>query len=82
MKTTMATLRNQAKQAPKYILSMLGCGYLADEQTLSSVNFTSDIDKAMQFSVGFDNPQMKVGIWSALSKLRLGTTQKFEIVNL
>lgn len=82
MKTTMATLRNQAKQAPKYVLSMIGSGYLADEQTLSSINFTSDVNKARQFSVGFDNPEMKVGVWSALAKIRLGLTEKFEIVNL
>lgn len=81
MKTTMATLRKQAKQAPKYVLSING-NFLADEQTLSSVNLTSDIEKAMQFSVGFDNPEMKIGIWSAYAKMRLGITQKFQTVNI
>ncbi len=68
MKKQMS-LRKQAQLAPKYVLKMDGAGYLADEQKLSGVNFTDKVEDAMKFSIGFDNPELKTGIWNATARL-------------
>jgi len=62
----MKNLQKQAEQAPKYVIKLDFCEqYVSDTQTLTGVNFTSDIKKARKYSVGFDDPKMKVGIWTA-----------------
>lgn len=58
------SLRHQAKLAPKYILELDGLGlFVAQDQDLIGCNLTSDINKAIHYSVGFDDENRKANIW-------------------
>ena len=77
------SLRKQAALAPKYVLFIDGAGYLASEQELSGINFSDDVNGARQFSVGFDDPNQKEGIWSATARRFFNNPEiKFEIIYL
>jgi len=58
----------QAELAPKYVLYIEGAGYLADDQSLRGLIFTDELELARKFSVGFDDPAQKLGIWNAEAK--------------
>ena len=67
------SLRQQAKEAPKYALQVSGLGlYVSATQGLSGCALTSNESEAMQYSIGFDNPIDKAGIWAATIKRQLG----------
>lgn len=59
------TKKQQLAAAPKYGLYMEGLGWLANEQPLSGVIFTTDKALATQFTENFDNPITKLSIWNA-----------------
>lgn len=76
------SLRQQAINAPKYVLYNETLGFLADDQTMTSLNFTPEKELARQFSIGFDDPNQKLGIWNAMGKIKLGSSNIFEAVEL
>lgn len=62
------SLRKQAQLAPKYVLKMDGLNlYYSERQPVSGFDITDDVNKAMMFSVGFDNENIKTGSISALA---------------
>jgi len=69
---TISQLQKEAKAAPKFVLILnynnKTC-YIADTQTLTSLNLTSDVNKARQFSVGFDDENIKQRAWQMTAKL-------------
>jgi hypothetical protein len=74
------TKKQKLEAAPKYVLFIEGAGYLSDTQRLTGINFTQDINKAQKFAVGFDNPEMKTGIWNAAAKRMFNNPDvKFEV---
>lgn len=81
MTTALPSLRKAAANAPKYVLLIEGAGYLASTQGLSGINFTPYLELAMQYSIGFDNPKIKLGIWNAAAKKMFNNSGvKFEAV--
>jgi hypothetical protein len=79
----MASLKKQIKEAPKYVLYIEGAGYLADNQNLTGIIFTDDVKYARLYAVGFDNPEIKLGIWNAEAKKLFNTEEvKFELIYL
>ena len=79
----MASLKKQIDEAPKYVLYIEGAGYLADNQNLTGIIFTDDLKNAMLYAVGFDNPEIKLGIWNAEAKKLFNTgEEKFELIYL
>jgi hypothetical protein len=76
------SLRKQAELAPKYVLHIESLGYLADQQHLMGVVFTTELELARKFSVGFDDPQQKIEIWSATLKRQMKTDVKFEAISI
>jgi hypothetical protein len=77
------SLRKKAQLAPKYVLQMEELNlFVAEKQGLTGCNLTENISEAMQYSVGFDNAEMKLGIWTATAKRMMNTDVKFNIVNL
>jgi hypothetical protein len=77
---TMKQARKQAEQAPKFVLHLENFGlYLSAKQGLSGCNLTPNIAEAMQFSEGFDNPQTKIGIWSAAASRLMNTKVVFNV---
>jgi len=45
--------------------------------------FTDDLKHAMLYAVGFDNPEIKLGIWNAEAKKLFNTGEvKFELIYL
>jgi hypothetical protein len=77
------SLRKQAQLAPKYVLQMDGLNlFVAEKQGLTGCNLTENINEAMQYSLGFDNEEMKLGIWTATAKRMMNTDVKFNIVHL
>lgn len=58
---TLSTLKKEAAIAPKYVIEVSEGFYLNEKGD----NVTKDVSKALQYSVGFDNEEMKVGYWSA-----------------
>lgn len=74
------SLRKQAELAPKYVLFIDGAGYLSNKQGLTGINFTDKVENAEKFSVGFDNEDMKLGIWNAAAKRMFNNADvKFEV---
>lgn len=64
---TMAQLRQEAKVAPKYVLYTNEFGfdmYVADADKID-MPITDNVKEALWFSVGFDNPDMKLAGWKA-----------------
>lgn len=80
MKPTIKTLQEEVANAPKYVLLIEGLGYLAAKQNQTGVIFTPELELAMQYAEGFDNPEMKLGIWNAQAKRTFGSDIKFEAV--
>lgn len=76
------SLQKEANAAPKYVLLIEGLGYLAAKQNQTGVIFTPELELAMQYTEGFDNPEIKLGIWNAQVKRTLGSDIKFEAVYL
>lgn len=78
------SLRKQAELAPKYVLKMEGLDlYYSDRQPLSGFDVTENINKAMMFSVGFDNEEIKLGAIQALIQFHTNNKNvKLEIVYL
>lgn len=67
--TTIEKLQKQASKAPKYVLKMDGLDlYISSTQPLIGCYITDDVNKAMQFSVGFDNEEMKTGIYTSIAQ--------------
>lgn len=73
MKTkTISQLQKEARNAPKYVLSLTYQGktcYIREDQTLTSVNLTTSTENARKFSVGFDDENMKSRAWGMTVKL-------------
>jgi hypothetical protein len=66
--------RKEAASAAIFVLKVRGQEiYVADEQEsmLIGCTITDDINKALMFSVGFDNPDMKKAAWTYASKMKL-----------
>lgn len=84
MTKTIQQLRKEAKLAPKYVLKMDGLDlFVAEKQGLTGCNITEDVNKAMMYSVGFDNEEMKTGIWTAAAQRQSNNKDiKFEVVYL
>ena len=62
-----------AQNAPKFILATNEFGYnlfIADEE-LTNLPATDELKEALQFSVGFDNPEIKRKYYSAISGYNL-----------
>lgn len=69
---TISQLQKEAKSAPKFVLTLTYQGencFISDNQTLTSVNLVTDVDKARKFSVGFDDEKMKSRAWDMTAKL-------------
>jgi hypothetical protein len=81
---TNQTAKQQAKKAPKFILQMDGLGlYVAEKQGLSGCNLTDNKNKALKYSVGFDNPSDKSLVWSVKAKIMMNISDvSFSVVNL
>jgi len=65
----MKSLRKQARIAPKFVLVTSQYGfdiYIADEDKVASP-ITNTVEEALEFSVGFDNEQMKLKYYKALT---------------
>lgn len=84
MTKTISQLRKEANKAPKYVLKMDGLDlFVADKQALTGCNITEDVKKAKMFSVGFDNEEMKAGVWTAVAQLMTNNKDvKFEVMYL
>ncbi|GGD78989.1 hypothetical protein GCM10011514_48780 [Emticicia aquatilis] len=84
MTRTISQLRKEANKAPKYVLKMDGLDlFIAEEQALTGCNITEDINKAIKYSVGFDNEEFKTKIWTATAQRQLNNKNiKFEVVYL
>jgi len=81
--TNLSQLRKLANAAPKYTLFIEGAGYLYENQNLTGIVFTTDKSKAIKYAVGFDNPDIKTGIWNAEAKKMFNNSNvKFQIVNI
>lgn len=79
----MKSLQKQAQLAPKYVLQMDGLKlFVAEKQDLTGCNLTNNVNEAMKYSVGFDNEEMKAGIWAATAKRMMNTDVKFKVVYL
>lgn len=66
---TIKQLQKEAKAAPKYILKMDGLDlYISNKQPLIGCDITPDIKKAMKFSVGLDNEEIKTGYYTAIAQ--------------
>lgn len=84
MAKKISQLRKDADKAPKYILKMNGLDqFVAEEQELTGCNITDDINKAIKYSVGFDNEEFKTKIWTSLAQRQSNNKEiKFEVVYL
>lgn len=84
MTKTISQLRKEVKLAPKYVLKMDGLDlFVAEKQGLTGCNITDDLNKAMKYSIGFDNEEMKAGIWTAAVQRQCNNKDmKFEVVYL
>lgn len=60
MKKTLSQLRKEAQQAPKYVLQVADGFYVNEKGN----NVTQDAGKALQYSVGYDNENMKLSYWN------------------
>lgn len=56
--------KQQIANAPKFVLYNETLGFLANKQNLTGVIFTEELELAMQFAEGFDNPSDKLEIWN------------------
>lgn len=75
-------MKEKIKNAPKFGLFIEGAGWLANTQFMNGIVFTDSQDLAMQFSEGFDDPVIKLGIWNAEAKKMFNCDIKFEPVYL
>lgn len=84
MKKTIAQLQKEANKAPKYVLKMDGIDlYISDRQPLVGCDITDNIKKAMKFSVGFDNEEIKTGIYTAIAQRMTNNSDvKFQVLYL
>ena len=81
MTKTISQLRKEANKAPKYVLKMDGLDlFISDKQGLTGCNLTDKINEARKYSVGFDNENIKVGVWESEAKRMMNTDIKFNIV--
>jgi hypothetical protein len=78
------TLKQQAELAPKYVLYIEGAGYISEkaESPDCAIAFTFNISEAIQYSIGFDNPNMKVGYWRGVAKAFFGHAVDVNIENV
>ena len=60
MTKTLSQLRKEANAAPKFVIEVVDSFFLNSKGD----NVTQDIEKALQYSVGFDNEEMKIQYWS------------------
>lgn len=81
---TPTQARKAANSAPKYVLALDDQTFLADDQRMiGDINLTEDVKDAMQFAVGFDNPDVKLGYWNARAARMFNNAEvKFYTVNL
>lgn len=81
---TIKQLQKQANLAPKYVLKMNGLDlYISKKQPLIGCDITPDINKAMMFSVGFDNEEIKSGVYTAIAQRMTNNTDvSFKVVYL
>lgn len=68
----MKSLRQQAKEAPKFIIELASDLYVAEDQGLTGITTTSIKTEALQYSIGFDSEETKVGYWKAVATRHLG----------
>ena len=79
----MASIQKQVNDAQKYVLFIEGAGCLSDNENLIGIKFTDDLKAVMMYAVGFDNPEIKLGIWNAEAKKLFNTGEvKFELIYL
>jgi hypothetical protein len=74
MKNTITQLQKQARLAPKYVLHTNEFGYdiyIAGDTSI----ITDKIEEAVQYSVGFDNKEVKLGYWKAVTGYDLKVVQ-------
>ena len=66
MATTLSA-RKQALLAPKFVLvtNQFGFEMFISDSDKTDIPFTNLQNEALEFSVGFDNPEMKLGYWKA-----------------
>jgi len=66
MKKTLS-LRKQALLAPKFVLvtNQYGSDMFISDMEKTNIPVTDTISEALEFSVGFDNPEIKLGYWKA-----------------
>ena len=74
--------KKMAELAPKYGLFIEGAGWLAETQNLTGVLFTEHKELARNFSVGFDDVNIKTGIWNAEVGKLFNCDIKFEAIYL
>lgn len=66
---TIQQLHKEASKAHKYVLKMDGLDlYISNKQPLVGYDITDNIKKAMEFSVGFDNEEIKSGVYTAIAQ--------------
>lgn len=84
MTKTISQLQKEAVATPQYLLKVEGINlWLSNRQNLSGVNLVPNKKGAMKFSVEFDNPEMKAGIWNAAASIQFNNKDvKFEVVKL
>lgn len=66
---TFAALQAEAATAPKYILVSTQYGfplYIADPEK-TKCPITDTPDEALQYSAGFDDPEMKLATWRTIT---------------
>lgn len=64
-KLSMAQAQAEARKAPKYVLHSDQFGF---DMFISSDGVVTDtVEGAMQFSVGYDSEEMKLGMWKAIT---------------
>ena len=71
----MKNLKLDLKKASKYILKIEGLDlFLSNQQGLRGCNLTENVNDALEYSIGFDDKDVKCNIWNAT--IRLMTNNK------
>lgn len=71
---TISQLQKEAVKAPKYVLHSNEFGFdmfIADESKSNGSPITDKISEALEYAKGFDNPEIKLGYWKAVTGYKL-----------
>lgn len=79
----MTTIK-QAQLAPKYVLKLDSLDlYVSNNQKPTGCVVTLNIKQAMQFSIGFDNEEMKSFTWTSILQKQCNNKDiKLEVIYL